>query len=288
MEIHVAAIDNVTCWAFRKLCVGATDSYTGVISMGTLVERNNAWKEVDTFSIEGQRQWIQVATSKEKECADFIKRLEQHLAENPSKDNVHGIQINASCPSPNLIRVGQGPALIKRASKVSSVLRELLKQDKFKVGIKVRLGLNAAEVEQRKILHLFSQIEAIGDPNLSRVTVHFKHAGQRSAEPYDYSLLKELVSYKLPLVLNGGIRTAADVHRIIKDVDGTNIAGVMAARAGLEDPNCFVRLSNELNGTSLKERTMAELKTDLAALCHEHEPKPLHLETIKRYCPWAR
>lgn len=288
MEIHVAAIDNVTCWAFRKLCVGATDSYTGVISMGTLVARNNAWKEVDTFEIPGQRQWIQVATSKEKECSDFIKRLDSHLKENPSKDNVYGVQINASCPSPNLIRVGQGPALIKRASKVSSLLHELLKQDNFKVGIKVRLGLNAAEVEQRKIIHLFDQLEAIGDPNLSRVTVHFKHAGQRSAEPYDYSILKELVSYKLPLVLNGGIRSAADVRSIIKDVDNPNIAGVMAARAALEDSNCFARLSNELNWTTLKERTMAELKTEFMKSCQEHEPKPLHIETIKRFCRWAR
>ena len=223
-----------------------------------------------------------------KECADFILRFGEHLKSNPEKDNVYGVQINASCPSPNLIKVGQGPALIKRASKVSSLIRELLKQDKFKVGIKVRLGLNAAEVEQRKLSHLFSQIEAIGDPNLSRVTVHFKHAGQRSAEPYDYSILRELVSYKLPIVLNGGIRTASDVKRIIKDVDTINIAGVMAARAAMEDPNCFARMSNELNGTSLKERTMAELKTEFDALCCKHEPKPLHLETIKRYCRWAR
>ena len=288
MEIHLAAIDNVTCWAFRKLCLGVTDSYTGVISMGTLVQRNNAWKEVDTFAISNQRQWIQVATSKEKECADFILKLTEHLRKNPEKDNVYGIQINASCPSPNLIRVGQGPALIKRASKVSSLLKELLKQDRFKVGIKVRLGLNAAEVEQRKILRLFEQLEEIKDPNLSRITVHFKHAGQRSAEPYDYSILKELVSYKLPLVLNGGIKTALDVKKIIRDVDNSNIAGVMAARAALENPNCFVKLSNELNGTTLKERTVSELKLNFNDLCKEHEMKPLHLETIKRYCAWVR
>lgn len=288
MEIHLSALENVTCWAFRSLCTGATDSYTGVLSMSSLIRRNNAWKEVDTFTIEGQRQWIQVSTSQEKECSDFIKKLDEQLRKEPEKDNVYGIQINASSPSPELIRIGRGPALIKRATKVSNLLKELLKQDRYKVSIKVRLGLNREEVRQGKILDLFEQIEKIQDKNLANVTVHFKHAQQRSAEPYDYSILKKLTSYNIPLILNGGIKNVSDFKRITRNADKKNIVGLMAGRAAMENPNCFTHFSNELNGTSLANRNLAEIKNDFQELCKKHEPAPLYLKNIKHFCPWAR
>ena len=103
MEIHLAPLENVSCWAFRKLCSGATDTYTGMLSLSNLVKRNNSWKEIDTFPIPEQRQWIQIATSKETECAAFIKKLQEEIKKNPEKDNVYGIQLKASCPSPSLI-----------------------------------------------------------------------------------------------------------------------------------------------------------------------------------------
>src|SRR3989344_4703765 len=175
MELHLSSMENVTCWAFRALCQGATDSYTGMLSMNFLIRKNSAWKEVDMFKIKKQRQWIQVATSKEKECLEFIKQLNSELKENPTRDNIYGIQLNASCPSPEIIRIGQGPALIKRPTKVGNLIKELLKQDKFKVALKARLGLNPAEVQQRKVLSLFQELEKINDPNFTRITVHFKN-----------------------------------------------------------------------------------------------------------------
>src|SRR3989338_8766498 len=159
MEIHLASMENVTCWAFRKLCQGASDSYTGVMSMKYLITRNKAWKEIDTFQIPGQRQWIQLATSKEKECSEFLSRLKKELDKDKEKDNIYGLQLNISSPSPSLINIGQGPALIKRPKKVSSLINELLKQDKFKISIKTRLGLNFQEFNEGKIFSLFKELE---------------------------------------------------------------------------------------------------------------------------------
>src|SRR3989338_5385303 len=124
MELHLAPLENVSCWAFRSLYTGVTDSYTGMLSLTNLVKRNNTWDEVDTFPIQGQRQWIQIATSKETECYAFFKKLEEEIKKHPEKDNIYGIQLNCSCPSPGLISIGQGPALIKRSTKVSNILKE--------------------------------------------------------------------------------------------------------------------------------------------------------------------
>lgn len=286
MELHLASMENVSCWAFRSLCHGATDSYTGMLALSPLLRRKSAWKEVDLFKIDGQRQWIQIATSKETECAEFLKQLNTDLKLNPLKDNVYGIQLNASCPSPKIIKIGQGPALIKRPIKVSNLLKELLKQDKFKVGIKVRLGLNPFEVKQKKILSLFEELEKINDPNFTRVTVHFKNARDGSNAPYDYSLLKEMTSFKLPLVINGGIKSYEDFKTITKSMNVIKIAGFMIGRGALENPNIFTKINNAVNKENKPLRGLKLISQEFEKLCGEQLPKSTYLEKIKKYCSW--
>ncbi|MDO8623335.1 MAG: tRNA-dihydrouridine synthase family protein [archaeon] len=285
MEIHLASMENVTCWAFRKLMLGATDSYTGVMSAEYLIKRSKAWKEIDTFNIEKQKQWIQIATCKEKECSEFISRLNREIAASPEKDNVYGLQLNISSPSSSLINLGQGPALIKRPKKVASLVQELLKQDKYKVSIKTRLGLNAQELAENKIFFLLEELEKIHDPNFSEIVVHFRHAREESFKPYDYSLLDKILEFKIPIVVNGGINNYKD---ILKIKDKRKIAGIMIGREALRNPDCFVDISNNLNHTSLRERTIPEIKSEFEKLCQENPPKDIYLNTIKRMCDWDR
>lgn len=286
MELHLASMENITCWAFRKLCKNASDSYTGMLSLTNLVKRANTWDEVDTYKIDGQKQWIQIATSKETECAAFLDKLDEEIKKNPEKDNIYGIQLNCSCPSPQLIRIGQGPALIKRTTKVSNLVKELLKQNKYKVGIKLRLGLNEFEVKQRKIFTLFRELAKIAseNPNFTNVTIHLKHAQQSSSSEYDYSLLNELASYDLPLVINGGIKNAKDINKLMATVseeNRKNIKGIMLGREALKNPDCFLEIQSSLQHLESSIRNKNELKAEFGDLCKQHMPKPIYLKTIQ-------
>ncbi|MDP1729192.1 MAG: tRNA-dihydrouridine synthase [archaeon] len=289
MEIHLGSMENITCWAFRKLCNKATHSYTGILSLTNLVKRANTWDEIDTFPIKEQHQWIQISTSKEKECSKFLEKLEQHLKEHPEKNNIYGIQLNCSCPSPQLIKIGQGPALIKRSTKISNLIKELLKQNKYKIGIKLRLGLNEQEVKQRKIFALFKELEKIAkdNPNFTNITIHLKHAQEQSPSKYDYSLLNELASYNLPLIINGGITSQEDIDNLMKTISPSNkknIKGIMLAREALKNPNCF----SNLNNSTAPNRNPIELKNEFNNLCKQHMPKPIYLKTIQENCPWYK
>ena len=280
-------MENISCWAFRKLCKGASDSYTGMLNLTNLVQRNNAWVEIDTFPIEGQRQWIQFATSKEAECAIFLKKLEEEIKNHPEKDNLYGIQLNVSCPSPHIIRIGQGSALIKRATKVCNLVKELLKQDKYKVGLKLRLGLNKTEVKQGKIFTLFKELEVIAkaNPNFTNVTIHLKHAKEPSTTDYDYSLLNELASYNLPLILNGGINNAEDIKKLVESVspeNRKNIKGVMLGREALKNQDCFFEINSALSGLKVFKRSKEEISAEFDELCKQHKPKMVYLEKIKK------
>lgn len=286
MELHLASMENVSCWPFRKLCVGATDSYTGMLSMNYLIRRSKAWKEVDTYEIKGTRQWLQVATVKEKECNEFLGRLKREMKSDETKNFLYGIQLNASCPSPEVIKLGQGSALVKRPTKVASLIKELLKQDIYKVGIKLRLGLNEEEVKQKKILVVLEQLEKINDPNFTNVTIHFKHARNPSYTPYDYSLLNEICKFKLPLILNGGIKNFEDFQKLIKNIPvKKNIKGYMIGRGALENPDCFKDFRRG-DGKILAKRSFEEIGEEYKNNCEMHMPKSIYLTKTKKYCSW--
>jgi len=271
MEIHLASMENVTCWAFRKLCKGATDSCTGMMSANYLIRRSKAWKEVDMFPIDGQRQWLQIATSKEKECSELLARLERELSTFPQKNSLYGIQLNASCPSPEVVNLGQGGALMKRPKKIISLIQELLKpQDllaltnldgaqepkhiqgfltphKFKVSLKIRLGFNIFEAK-KSILVLLEELQKIKDPNFSHVVIHFKYASEQSFTPYNYSILNEICQFKVPLIINGGINNYNDFKKIISSIPkNNNIKGFMIGREAINNPDCFASILNSMH-----------------------------------------
>ncbi|VVB78208.1 tRNA-dihydrouridine(20/20a) synthase [uncultured archaeon] len=287
MEIHLASMENITCWAFRSLMQGVSDSYTGMISMGYLIERHKAWKEVDMYPISSQRQWLQVLTSRENECKKFLERINEKLSEEPEKDNCYGIQLNCSCPSPMITGIGQGSALVKRPLKVYNLVSELLKQDKFKVSLKTRLGLNPLEIKEGRIFKLLEELEKIKDPNFTEVVVHFRHAKERSDSPYDYSPLKEILDFNIPIVINGGINCYRDYNNIVKNIPKRkNIKGIMIGREALKNPDCFVEVSNMLNCTLFKNRNLEEINKDFRKLCEEHVPRDIYLKRIADSCSW--
>lgn len=286
MELHLASMENVTCWAFRKL-FKATDSYTGVLSLNYILKKRT-WKEVDLYPLPEQRQWVQIATAKESECRKFIARLLREQKENPEKYNVYGIQLNCSCPSPYLTNIGQGPSLIKRPEKIAILLRELLKQDKFKVSIKTRLGLGEEDTTQGRIFQLFSALDKIKDKNFSHVVVHFKHAREPSYTPYNYSSLKRISEYNIPLVINGGIKNYNDFIKITINANKKNIVGFMMGREALRNPDCFIEPSNFLNKTNFTPRTLEQVKKEFEDNCKLNPPKEIYVRTIMKYCPWAK
>lgn len=294
MELHLGSMENITCWAFRSLFRGATDTYSGILSMSYLNERHKAWKEADFFTIKNQRQWLQVATSNELQCKEFLKRIKEEFKDFPEQSNLHGIQLNCSCPSPYILKIGQGPCLIKRPGKVISILKELLKQDNYKISVKTRLGFDDREVREGRIFRLFSQLEELhqANDNFTQVVVHFKHAKSPSYVNYDYSLLPELLEYNIPLVVNGGINGLTDFNKIIekanlKQNQKNNLAGFMMARQALVNPDCFIDSSNLFNKTLLQKRTPELIKQEFQDNCRVHLPKEIYLKSISKYCKWA-
>ena len=118
------------------------------------------------------------------------------------------------------------------------------------------------------------------------MTIHFKHARDQSFTLYDFSLLKEICQFKLPLILNGGIKSYDDFINITKNLPvKKNIKGYMIGRGALENPDCFKDYRRG-DGKILAKRSFEEISQEYKKNCKEHMPKSIYLTKTKKYCSW--
>jgi 4-hydroxythreonine-4-phosphate dehydrogenase len=51
MEIHLASMENITCWAFRKLCLPATDSYKHIVFATEVIRNDSKGENLNVFGL---------------------------------------------------------------------------------------------------------------------------------------------------------------------------------------------------------------------------------------------
>ena len=163
--------------------------------------------------------------------------FERFLGGFEAPDGFRGFNLNLSCPSRDVIRRGKGAAMVKRAAKTQRLV-SLVREYGFPVSVKIRLGLNGFEKDNRLYLNSLGGV----DPDF--FVVHAKHALQGSGEDEDYSVYPECVEAGrgIPVIANGGIDSGEKVD-ILR---GMGVGGVMIGRAALFNPGIFDLLKNEL------------------------------------------
>jgi tRNA-dihydrouridine synthase B len=255
----LAPMEGVSDIGFRKLCfsLGASLTFTEMVRGAAFVRGNSATLDlIDTYDA-GTLTGAQFITKGPEELnkiiGEFFELRERkgfsHLK------NIKAIDLNFGCPSEDIIRVGLGPAMLKRTARMEGIFRTLraavkAHDDSIAVGAKLRLGLNQGEKERRIVHRLVPAINA----NLDYVAVHAKHAGQRGSEPADWNVLRDLRDIiTIPLIGNGGVFTADDAHRMMRE---TSVDGVMVSRGAAKNPWMFRALAR--NGPELPSAAEVE------------------------------
>lgn len=239
----LAPLEGVSDAGFRRLCFeqGAGLTFTEMIRARGLAKRNKSTIElVDTFH-KDVPTGVQLMTTSAAELTDALGVLTE-LAQttHPHVENVVAVDLNFGCPSKDIVQIGAGPAMLKRRAKITSIL-EALKQAKTttlpglkSVSCKIRLGLNAKEMEHKVFLPVVEIASGVG---LDFITVHARHAGMRSRDPADWSALAEAKTRsRIPVIGNGDVRSRADAERLLA-LSGCD--GFLIARAAIESPFVF-------------------------------------------------
>lgn len=227
----LASLERYSDSVFRTLCFnhGAELTFTEMAHVQSFLRRSkDSLEKIE--SKDATPVQIQVLSSNEE-------KLDRFLTDFKPFPGFMGFNLNLSCPSKEVIQQGKGAAMIKRAAKTQKLV-SIIRQHNHPVSVKIRLGLNQHEKNNKLYLNNLQGV----DPDF--FVVHAKHAGQASAEPEDNSVYPECVEAArgIPVIANGGIDSTEAAQSMMED----GLSGVMMGRPAMNNPAIFDLIKNEL------------------------------------------
>lgn len=281
----LAPMESVSDCAYRRVCWdrGASLTWTEMIRARGLARNNKSTFDlIDTFDPE-VLTGVQLMVANEKELSEALEKLEKPT---PHFKNIRAIDLNFGCPSPEVIRIGAGPALLKRRGKLEAIFKTLADWKKSTslpigaVGAKIRLGLNRMEQDQK----VYLPIVDLANEHLDYLVVHARHARQNSADKPTWGAIAEAKARaKIPIIANGDIVTLEDWERLSRE---TGADGALIARGAIKSPWVFRGLRGEGAGLPTSEAEIDAAETQYLALAERYGTKPKfrewHLEGFRR------
>lgn len=264
-----APMEDISDNAFRTLChrYGADVTFTEMVRIEALARKNaSTWSRLEFH--DGTPTIIQLLGADEYYLKKFLSMFKPH-------DGFQGFNLNLGCPSPHVVKLGQGCAMIKRIAKTQKLV-DIIKKNNYNTSIKIRLGLNQFEKQRKVYLNLIKAV------NADFFVVHARYGSQTYLDKPDYTIFPECVETAeksgKTIIANGDI----DTKENIEELKNMGVKGVMIGRAAVHNPAIFNILKGQcekqcdssinipsitkLNGSSINIPSIAKLKEEYLKL----------------------
>ena len=263
--VFLAPMAGFTDAAMRRITGqhGAQLTFTEMTSdMGLLHDSAKTWHLLECFEDE-----VPVVAhlygSNPETLAEAARRVEE-------RGGFAGIDLNAGCPVKKITKSGAGSALIRSPKLIGEIIAAMRKAVKLPLTIKTRLGGHPGDVT------IFDILKAAEDGGADAITVHARFVSQGHAGEPDLRLLAKVKEQaSIPVIGNGGIRSAWDARRMFTE---SGVDAIMVARCAIANPWIFEELRSGLVAVDPPEiydptrgrprRDLDEIRTVLIAHLH--------------------
>ncbi|MEI7901603.1 MAG: tRNA-dihydrouridine synthase family protein [bacterium] len=231
--LFLAPMAGFTNAPMRRLCHhhGAALTYTEMTNdVGVLRAADKTWYLLETFADEGPVV-AHLYGSEPATLAEAAAQVEQ-------TGRFVAIDLNAGCPVHKITANGAGAALIKDPQRIHDILAAMRRAVKVPLTLKTRLGPHPDQV---MIFDILAAAETAGADALA---LHGRFTSQGHGGSVQLDLLAEVKRRaKIPVIGNGGVRSAYDAWRMFRE---TGVDAVMIARAAVGNPWIFEDLCADL------------------------------------------
>ena len=227
-NVLMAPLAGYTCFPFRLMAekLGAGSAYTEMVSADALKYNDRATEKLLYTDDREKLKCVQLLGA--------IPTVFERAAKSERLSEFDVIDINMGCPVPNVVKAGEGSALLEDIPRAAKIIEACKRSGKV-VSVKCRIGMNPKKI----VIEEFARMcEASGADML---TVHGRTRSMMyDGEPlYEYiALAKQSVS--IPVFANGGIDSKEKAQEMM---DKTGADGVMIARYGFENPLIFAEIT---------------------------------------------
>lgn len=241
-NIFLAPMAGVTDMAFRILCKrqGCGLTYTEMVSAKGLHYKSDNTAFLLEMAEEEKPAAVQIFGSEPDIMAEAARQAEAGGAEI--------VDINMGCPTPKIVKNGDGSALMKKPEVVGEIVRSVVKATKVPVTIKIRKGWDEESVNAAEIAYIAAKEGA------AAVTVHGRTREQYYSGTVDRNIIRQVKrTVDIPVIGNGDITKPQDARKMLEE---TGCDAVMIGRGAQGNPWIFKRTVEYLmTGKLLPEPT---------------------------------
>jgi len=265
-NVLMAPLAGYTAYPFRMICrrLGAGLAFTEMVSANGLKYNDKATAKLLYTTGEETLKAVQLLGS--------VPSAFEYACKGEYTAGYDIVDINMGCPVPNVIKSGEGCALINDMPLASRII-EACKRSGKTVTVKFRPGMN----EGRIVVSEFARM--CEDSGADMITVHGRTRSMmyEGAPVYGYIEAAKM-AVSIPVIANGGICSEEDA---VMMMESTGADGVMIARYGLEDPLIFARLTGK--DTDETRLSLIMEITDTAQQCYDELSAMEHIRKIASY-----
>lgn len=252
--LFLAPMAGVTDAPFRALCkrYGAEGVVTEMVSSRALCYHDKKTEQLAVMPPEERPTFLQIFGNDPRCMAEAAL-----LALRFSPD---GVDINAGCPAPKIVKSGDGSALLchpERLYEVVKAVKEALAPHGIPVTVKMRIGFDATCKNAVTVATLCEKAGA------DALTVHGRTREQMYAPPVDCESIRAVKqSVGIPVIANGDV---TDAQSALSLLDTTGCDGVMVGRGALGNPYIFREIRCAMDGVPYVRPDRAQVLEDMLA-----------------------
>ncbi len=257
-NLFLAPMAGLTDRSFRTVCkrYGVALTYTEMISSKALHYKDKKTAQLAYIEKEDFPTAAQIFGHESDimaEAAHLLATGEYAYYEGCALPDI--IDINMGCPVKKIVNGGDGSALMKTPELIFDITKAVRAAIDKPLTVKLRAGWDSSS---KNALECALAAEEGG---ADAVCVHGRTREEFYTPPVDLSVIAEVKSkLKIPVIGNGGIFTADDALKMIRE---TKCDGLMIARGAVGNPFIFAEISARLSQKEYKAPEISE-KLDVA------------------------
>lgn len=277
-NVVLAPMAGVTDITYRTICkeMGAGLVCTEMISAKGLYYKDIKTKTLMKINEKNRPVSLQLFGS-DPDIMAYV--VENYINE---RNDVDIIDVNMGCPTPKIVKNGDGSALMKTPELAGEIINKIKKVSTKPVTVKIRSGWDSKSINAPEFAKILEHNGA------DMIAVHGRTREQFYTGKADYNIIKEVKeNVNVPVVGNGDIYTPQDA---VKMLESTNCDGVMVARGILGNPWLIMNIVKVLNNDNnyyeptIKDR-IDMIKRHVVMLANEMDERIAALE-MRKFAAW--
>lgn len=259
---------------FLRLISRHTLLYTEMVTTGAILQGNR--KDLLTYHASEHPLALQLGGSDPQALAQCAR-----IAEDSGFDEVN---LNVGCPSPRVQEGRFGACLMKEPALVAGCVAAMRAAVTIPVTVKTRIGVD--EQDSYEMLSRF--VRGLVDAGCQSLIVHARKAWLQGLSPEDnrripplrYDIVYQLKQEfpKLPIIINGGIQSSAEIEIALQHVDG-----VMLGRAVCKHPYLLSTVDQQFYASGLPIVSRLEIAMAMREYIQTQLSSGIQLPSLIRY-----